>query len=59
MNTINGLTPRVFHIKTGTKNFSSDCWIIIYKITTAKNHHHPENIRTDIAAGIHHRKGPR
>ena len=51
-NTSNGLTHKVFHIKTGTKNFSSDCWIIVYKITTAKNHHPPENIRAEIAAAF-------
>ena len=28
INTTSGLTPRVFHIKTGTRNFSSDCCIM-------------------------------
>ena len=58
-NTIRGLTHRVFHINIGTNIFSSDCWIIMYKITTAKNHHHQENIRADMAAGSHHKNGPR
>ena len=33
--------------------------MIVYKITTAKNHRHQENIRADIAAGSHHKNGPR
>ena len=55
--TTNGLTHRVFHIKTGTKIFSSDCWIIVYNIHTAKNHHRQEDISAKIAAGNHHRNG--
>ena len=57
MNTTKGLTHKVFHINTGTRIFSSDCWIIMYRIITARNHHHPENMRAEIAAGIHHRNG--
>lgn len=57
--TIKGLTHRVFHITTGTKIFSSDCWIITYKTITANNPHHHENMKADIAAGKHHKKGPR
>lgn len=59
INTIRGLTHNVFHINTGTKNFSSDCWINVYKIITARNHRHPENMSADIAAGNHHKNGPR
>ena len=59
INTNSGLTHRVFHIKTGTKNFSSDCWIITYRIHTARNPRHPENISADIAAGNPHKNGPR
>ena len=33
--------------------------MIVYKITTARNHRHQENIRADIAAGSHHKNGPR
>jgi hypothetical protein len=55
--TTNGLIHRVFHIKTGTRIFSSDCWIIVYKIQTAKNPHHHENMRAEIAAGNHHKNG--
>ena len=57
INTTRGLTHKVFHINTGTRSFSSDCWIIVYRIITARNHHHPENIRADIAAGSHHKNG--
>jgi hypothetical protein len=58
-NTIKGLTHSVFHINTGTRTFSSDCCIIVYKIATAMNPHHPEKIRADTAAGNHHKNGPR
>jgi hypothetical protein len=57
--TIRGLTHKVFPINIGTNIFSSDCWIIVYKITTARNHRHQENISADIAAGSHHKNGPR
>ena len=57
--TIKGLTHKVFHINTGTRIFSSDCCIIVYKIATARNPHHPEKIRADTAAGNHHKNGPR
>ena len=57
MNTTKGLIHRVFHIKTGTNIFSSDCWIIVYKIQTAKNPHHHENMSAEIAAGNHHKNG--
>lgn len=57
INTTRGLTHKLFHMRTGTNIFSSDCWIIIYKIITARNHHQPENIRAEIAAGIHHKNG--
>ena len=59
MNTIKGLTHSVFHIKTGTKNFSSDCCIIVYSITTARTHHRPANIKAETAAGTAHKNGPR
>jgi hypothetical protein len=59
MNTIKGLSHNVFHINTGTKNFSSDCCIIVYSIITAKTHHRPVNIRAETAAGIAHRNGQR
>jgi hypothetical protein len=59
MNTIRGLTHSVFHINTGTKNFSSDCWIIVYNITTARTHHRPANTKAETAAGIAHKNGPR
>ena len=59
MNTTSGLTHRVFHINTGTSSFSSDCWIIVYRIITASTPHRPENIRADTAAGIAHKNGPR
>ena len=59
INTTNGLTHKVLHISTGTKSFSSDCWIIVYKIITAKNHHHHVKIKADTAAGSHHKNGPR
>ena len=59
MNTIKGLTHNVFHINTGTNNFSSDCCIMVYSITTAKTHHQPANISADMAAGIAHKNGPR
>jgi hypothetical protein len=55
--TTKGLTHNVFHIIIGTNNFSSDCWIIVYRIMTARNHHHPEKIKADIAAGNHHKNG--
>jgi hypothetical protein len=58
MKTTKGLTHNVFHIITGTNNFSSDCWIIVYKIITARNPHHPENISAEMAAGSHPRNGP-
>ena len=58
MNTTKGLTHKVFHIKTGTNIFSSDCWIIVYKIQTAKNPRHQEKIKAEIAAGNPHKKGP-
>jgi hypothetical protein len=57
--TISGLTHKVFHIKIGTSNFSSDCCINKYTIPTARNPHPPENIRADIAAGNPHKNGPR
>ena len=59
MNTTNGLTHNVFHINTGTKNFSSDCCIIVYSIITAKTHHRPANIKAETAAGIAPKNGPR
>lgn len=52
-----GLTHRDFHIITGTRNFSSHCWIIKYNRQTARNHRHPENISAETAAGSHHRNG--
>jgi len=58
-NTSNGLTPRVFHIITGTKNFSSDCCIIVYRITMAKTPRRHVNIRAETAAGVAHKNGPR
>ena len=58
MNTTNGLIHKVFHIKTGTKNFSSDCCIIVYNIITAKTPHHPENISAETVAGTAQRNGP-
>ena len=57
--TTNGLTHKVFHIRTGTKIFSSDCCMIVYRIHTARNPHHPENISAEIAAGNHHKNGQR
>ena len=56
---IRGLTHKVFHISTGTRIFSSDCCITVYKIATAINPHHQEKISADTAAGSHHRNGPR
>ena len=57
MKTIKGLIHKVFHIRTGTNIFSSDCCIIVYKIQTAKNPHRHENISAEIAAGNHHKNG--
>lgn len=31
----------------------------MYKIITAKNPHHPENMKADMAAGKHHKNGQR
>ena len=50
-NTSRGLTHRDFPMITGTRNFSSHCWIIVYKIIIANTPHRPENISADIAAG--------
>ena len=58
INTTNGLTHSVFHINTGTKNFSSDCWIIVYNIITARTHHRPVKTKAETAAGIAHKNGP-
>ena len=57
INTTRGLTHKVFHINTGTSNFSSDCCIIVYNIITAKTHHHHEKINADTAAGMAHKNG--
>ena len=57
MKTTRGLIHKVFHIKNGTSIFSSDCWIIVYNIQTARNHHHHENMSAEIAAGNHHKNG--
>ena len=46
-----GLTHNVFHIMTGTKNFSSNCCMIVYKMIIAKTPRRPEKINQDIAAG--------
>ena len=59
MNTTKGLTHNVFHMNTGTRSFSSVCWMIVYSIITAKTHRRPVNIRPDTAAGIAHKNGPR
>ena len=59
MNTTSGLTHRVFHINTGTSNFSSDCCIIVYNIIIANTHHRPENINAETAAGMAPKNGPR
>ena len=59
MNTIKGLTHSVFHMNTGTRNFSSVCWIIVYNMIMAKTHRHPANIKAETAAGIAHKNGPR
>jgi hypothetical protein len=59
MKTIKGLIHKVFHINTGTNIFSSDCWIITYRIQTAKNPRHHENKRAEIAAANHHNIGQR
>lgn len=56
-NTSNGLTHKVFHMITGTNNFSSVCWITVYKIITAKTPRRPEKIKAEIAAGAAHRNG--
>lgn len=55
--TSNGLTHKVFHMKTGTKIFSSDCWIIVYNIHTARNPRNQDDIKAKIAAGSHHKNG--
>lgn len=59
MNTIKGLTHKLFHINTGTSNFSSDCCIIVYNIITAKTPHHHEKIKAETVAGTAHKNGPR
>jgi len=59
INTTRGLTHRVFHMNTGTNNFSSDCCIIVYRIIIAKTHHRPVNIKADTPAGIAPKNGPR
>lgn len=55
--TSKGLTHKAFHIIIGTKNFSSVCCMIVYKIITAKTHRHPENIKAETAAGAAHKNG--
>lgn len=59
MKTTRGLTHRVFHINTGTRNFSSVCCMIVYRIIIANTHHRHANIRADTAAGTAPKNGPR
>jgi hypothetical protein len=59
INTTRGLTHNVFHINTGTSNFSSVCCIIVYNIITANTPHRHANIKAETAAGAAHKNGPR